>query len=118
MRGGRSTNAHRQRRTALLVLLFQALLWIAGPSVEALVEARAADVVAHVENEGSPACPPIHSHLECQICRTLRTGATTTASVMLAWRTSEAPRVPATLRSGAARTASTAPLGARAPPVA
>lgn len=112
------TTARPRRRSALVVFVFQALLWIAGPTVEAWAEVRSLAATAHIEQEDSRACPPIHSHFDCQICRTLRTGATMSAPVTLPWRAQLAHGLaPARMTTGAQATAG-GPHGARAPPVA
>jgi hypothetical protein len=112
--------AHRRdalrRRRSVVLLLLQVLLWMAGPTIEARAEARAAGATAHVEALGGSKCPPIHSHLDCQICRTLRTGFTPAL----------APALPISRGSAIARDGTSAdvvtettwcgPLGSRAPP--
>jgi hypothetical protein len=112
--------AHRRdavrRRRSVVVLLLQVLLWMAGPTIEARAEARAVGATAHVEALGGSKCPPIHSHLDCQICRTLRTGFTvavapalpTSSGNAIAWDRTSADVVPETTPRG--------PLGSRAPP--
>ena len=106
------------RRSAVVVLLLQALLWMAGPTIEARAEARAIGATAHVEDVGSNRCPPIHSHLECQICRTLRTGAPTAPAVELPIGGLRAAIGLAGVTDAYVRPATRGAIGSRAPPAA
>lgn len=62
------------RVLATILLGFQALLWGGGSIVEAKAAAESLTRYTHVEDQGTTACPPIHSHLDCLICRTLSGG--------------------------------------------
>jgi len=62
---------------ATVLLGLQALLWGGGSIVEAKAAAESLSRYSHVEEQGSKACPPIHSHLDCLICRTLNGGGST-----------------------------------------
>lgn len=104
------------RRVAVVVLLLQALLWMAGPTIEARAEARAVGATAHVEDVSADRCPPIHSHLECQICRTLRGGAPSAPSVGLPFRTLGATLGVASATDADVRPATRGAIGSRAPP--
>lgn len=59
------------RLFATVLLGFQAFLWGGGSVVEAKAAAESLLRYSHVEDQGTTACPPIHSHLDCLICRTL-----------------------------------------------
>lgn len=63
------------RTWAAVLLALQALLWVAGPLIDGAVEASSARTQAHVEELGGTKCPPVHSALDCLICRTLSQGA-------------------------------------------
>jgi hypothetical protein len=65
----------RTRRFAAILLGLQALLWGGGSILEARAAAESLTRHAHVEDTGSTTCPPIHSHLDCLVCRTLSNGA-------------------------------------------
>jgi len=118
----RDTQPRSRRRwprlSAAVLLGLQALLWGGGSSVEARAAAESLTRVAHVEDESTTACPPIHSHLDCLICRTLSGGATSGTAPALV-PASGGPGVrPDSNDSGAADTGRYFPLGSRAPPTA
>jgi hypothetical protein len=120
LRWSRLSNIRRRdarRRPAVVVLALQALLWMAGPTIEARAEARSAGAAAHVEEPGASKCPPIHSHLDCQVCRTLRSGATPSPSVALPSANTGVVRGTAPSPSTAPHATTAGPLGSRAPPV-
>lgn len=73
----RTTRVRRGRpRTLVVVLLaLQALLWGGGSILEARAAAESLTRYTHVEDSDTRACPPIHSHLDCVICRTFASGA-------------------------------------------
>ena len=100
------------------MLLLQALLWMAGPTIEARAEARAVGATAHVENVGENRCPPIHSHLECQICRTLRTSAPPAPGVALPHGRQRTTPGVSGIADAYVRPAGAGAIGSRAPPVA
>lgn len=63
-------------RTLVVVLLaLQALLWGGGSILEARSAAESLTRYTHIEDQDAQACPPIHSHLDCVICRTFASGA-------------------------------------------
>ena len=66
----------RARVLATVLLGFQALLWGGGSIVEARAAAESLTRYVHVEDQGTTTCPPIHSHLDCLICRTMSSGGT------------------------------------------
>jgi hypothetical protein len=67
------------RILSLILLAAQAFLWGAAPVLDAPAEARSTRATTHVEEHGNPSCPPVHGPSECQICRTLSSGAFTSA---------------------------------------
>lgn len=107
-----------RRRWAIVVLFLQALLWMAGPTIEARAEAASAGATAHVEDIGSKRCPPIHSHLDCQICRTLRAGAPSATAVAFPCATLRAPQGVARSDDAGGRAGFSGAIGSRAPPTA
>lgn len=63
-------------RTLVVVLLaLQALLWGGGSILEARSAAESLTRYTHVEDQDARACPPLHSHFDCVICRTFASGA-------------------------------------------
>ncbi len=70
------SSARVTRALAIVLLGFQALLWGGGSIVEARAAAESLTRYTHVEDQGTTACPPIHSHLDCLICRTMSGGGT------------------------------------------
>lgn len=62
------------RSLVVVVLVLQALLWGGGSIIEARAAAESLSRYSHVEDQGA-LCPPLHSHLDCLICRTLNGGA-------------------------------------------
>lgn len=101
---------------AIVLLALQALLWSGGPIIDGKYEASSARTQVHVEELGGTKCAPVHSHLDCLVCRTLSEGAVTSAPQTL---------LPSNERTGAAfcetstlETIGTRSgvLGSRAPP--
>ena len=64
------------RSLVVVLLVLQALVWGGGSVIEARAAAESFSRYSHVEDQSTTACPPIHSHLDCLICRTLTGGAT------------------------------------------
>lgn len=64
------------RVLAVLLLGLQAFLWGGGPIAEARTAAESLVRYSHVEDQATTACPALHSHLDCLICRTFSSGAT------------------------------------------
>lgn len=56
--------------------MLQGLLWGGGSILEARSAAESLTRLAHIEDSGASTCPPIHSHLDCVVCRTISHGAT------------------------------------------
>ena len=59
----------------MVLFALQAFLWGGGSMVEARAAAESLNRHSHVEDQGTTACPPIHSHLDCLVCRTFASGA-------------------------------------------
>jgi hypothetical protein len=104
------------RTVAVVLLALQALLWGGGSIIEARSAAESLTRYTHVEDQDAQACPPIHSHLDCIICRTFASGALTAKSRDL---------VPEPRRDGSIVSSplvritgsrGSGPLGSRAPP--
>ena len=103
---------------ATVLFALQALVWGGGSIIEARAAAESLTRYAHVEDTSTSTCPPIHSHLDCLICRTLSGGALggSAPSVRLVTAGSSL-RPQGTIVAGAA-SARRGPLGSRAPPSA
>ena len=104
-------------RTVVVVLLaLQALLWGGGSIIEARSAAESLSRYTHVEDQTDPACPPIHSHLDCVICRTFASGALTAKARELV----PAPRRGTTIDASPVvhltEDDGSGPVGSRAPP--
>ena len=63
------------RSLVVVLLALQALLWGGGSILEARSAAESLTRYTHVEDQDARACPPVHSHLDCLICRTFASGA-------------------------------------------
>jgi hypothetical protein len=90
-----ATRSRVPRLLATILLGFQALLWGGGSILEARTAAESLTRYSHVEDQASKACPPLHSHVDCLICRTFGGGAVSGAApalVAVAYRYSQ-PRV-------------------------
>lgn len=62
------------RALVVVLLVLQTLVWGGGSIIEAKAAAESLTRYSHVEDQGTTSCPPIHSHLDCLICRTLTSG--------------------------------------------
>lgn len=115
----RRSAPRRVSRTLAIVLLgLQAFLWGGGSIAEARSAAESLSRYSHVEDTGNPTCPPIHSHLDCLICRTLSGGANAGASgALFACSAAEANRRLPDIQVLAER-ALPGTLGSRGPPAA
>ena len=60
-----------RRFGVLAVALLQFAVFAAVPGADAVLEARGAGTVVHIEGEGGERCDIAHSHLLCQLTRTL-----------------------------------------------
>lgn len=108
--------ARMPRLCAAVLLGLQVLLWGGGAIIEGKAAAESLGQRAHVEEQGSTNCPPIHSHLDCQICRTLTGGATCAsapAMLVIGESASDQPSSRAETRPDRWHTGN---LGSRAPP--
>ena len=77
-RSSRGVLRRRVPRSLVAVLLgLQALLWGGGSIIEARAAAESLSRYSHVEDQGTSTCPPMHSHLNCVVCRTFASGALT-----------------------------------------
>lgn len=104
-------------RTLVVVLLaLQALLWGGGSMLEARSAAESLTRYTHVEDQDAQACPPIHSHLDCVICRTFASGALTARPRDLFPATSHDDVVAASTVVRLAGEDGRGSLGSRAPP--
>ena len=101
---------------ARVLLLLQALIWCGGPAIEAMSASDALRVASHIEAEGGAACPPIHSHSDCQICRTFSSGALTANGTSLLPAVTHAGGVDCAPVASAHDDGRFGPLGSRAPP--
>ena len=105
------------RWLAAVAFGLQFLLWGGGSILEAQTAAESLSRYSHVEEEGAK-CPPLHSHLDCVICRTLNGGGgggSTPSLVVFA--SCDADR-PVTTVETALEQGRFSPLGSRAPPLA
>lgn len=103
---------------AAVVFGLQALLWGGGSILEARAAAESLTRRSHVEDVNSTKCPPIHSEVDCLICRTLSGGALHGSAPSLGpVHASRACRPEGLFVAGSDRTVR-GPLGSRAPPSA
>ncbi|WP_420448414.1 hypothetical protein [Candidatus Palauibacter sp.] len=58
----------------LVIVLLQAVAFAVLPAADAVLEAGATSAVAHFEGEDSEHCDTGHSHLLCQLSRTVSLG--------------------------------------------
>lgn len=106
------------RVLAVVLLAFQAFFWGGGTIVEAQAAAESLTRQEHVEDQGRNACPPIHSHFNCLICRTL-SGASTGATPVTLMVVDGTPGVESWRRDGLTLfdRGLHGTLGSRGPPV-
>ncbi len=104
------------RALATVLLGLQALLWGGGSIIEARAAAESLSRDAHVEDQGTTACLPIHSHLDCLVCRTFSSGAITTRVRELLPVATRVPWMPDAPAIGVAGDGCNGQLGSRAPP--
>lgn len=117
-----STTSTRPRRglsraVVVVLLALQALLWGGGSIIEARTAADSLERYTHFEDQDSSTCPPIHSHLDCLICRSFAGGALTSRSrdfLPIARHVDGAACVSVVRFTDSD---GTGPLGSRAPPV-
>ena len=105
------------RGLAAVLFGFQALLWGGGSILEAQAAAESLSRYSHIEEQGAK-CPPIHSHVDCVICRTLNGGAGGASAPSIAVIDSRDSDRPVTIAEMAVEQGRFSPLGSRAPPLA
>ena len=105
------------RALAIVLLGLQALLWGGGSILEAQAAAESLTRYSHVEDQGTTACPPMHSHLDCLICRTFASGAIAMRSRDLLPPVIGVSWVPSAVVVGTSGDGCFGPLGSRAPPI-
>lgn len=101
-----------------MLLGLQALLWGGGSILEARAAAESLSRYSHVEDQGNTACPPIHSHLDCVICRTLNGGAASGSGPALPAVTADVSECPSLMVFALSDQGRFGSLGSRAPPSA
>ena len=101
---------------ATILLGFQALLWGGGSIIEAKAAAESLSRHSHIEDQGTTACPPIHSHLDCLICRTMSGAGGTGCAPALIPIASHVVERPASDLVVLVNRGLSGPPGARAPP--
>lgn len=70
-----SSRSRDPRRFGVLALSFlQFAVFAAVPTADALLESSGLSTVVHIEGENSEHCDTGHSHLLCQLTRTLSSG--------------------------------------------
>lgn len=113
----RRASGRLPRALVVALLGLQFLIWGGGSIVEARAAAESLSRYSHIEDQAAK-CPPIHSHLDCIICRTLNGGAGgVSAPTLVAIASSHANR-PVSLVDAPADRGLFSPLGSRAPPLA
>ena len=111
----RWSTAHT-RVLATILLGFQALLWGGGAIIAARAAAESLTRHSHIEDQGTTACPPIHSHLDCLVCRTMNgAGCAGSAPTLIPVASHDAEYTAPDAVTPASRGLS-GPLGSRAPP--
>lgn len=116
-----STTTIRARRgwlrTLVVVLLaLQALLWGGGSILEARSAAESLTRYTHVEDQDARACPPLHSHFDCVICRTFASGALAVKPRDLLPATGHGDAIASSSVVRRSGEDGRGPLGSRAPP--
>ncbi len=108
-----------RRLTATIALLLHLLVSGALAFVHGDVQATPIGLGVHIEAEGEAACPPVHDHLACQLCRALNRHPLPAAPIafiapIAATGDISAPAFVSPARPGSARLA----VDSRAPPIA
>ena len=104
------------RVLASVLFGLQALLWGGGSIIEARAAAESLTRYSHVEDQGTTACPPIHSHLDCLVCRTMNGAGHAGSAPSLIPVTSRVAEYMASEAVTPANRGLSGPLGSRAPP--
>ena len=105
------------RALVVFLLGLQFLIWGGGSIVEARAAAESLSRYSHIEDQATK-CPPIHSHLDCIICRTLNGGAGGFSPPSLVASASSHANRPVSREYAPADRGLFSPLGSRAPPLA
>lgn len=113
-----SPSKRLSRVLAMVLLGLQAVLWGGGPIGEARTAAESLSRYSHIEDQGSTTCPPLHSHLDCLICRTFSSGATSGAAPSFIAIDSGVDVRPSLVDIAPGRLGRSGALGSRAPPSA
>lgn len=106
------------RVMATVLLGLQALLWGGGSIIEARTAAESLSRYSHVEDLGNTACPPLHSHLDCLICRTFNGGATGGSAPSFIAINADVSERPSLVDEAPIPFGCSGSLGSRAPPTA
>lgn len=102
---------------AVVVLALQALLWGGGTIIEAEAAAESLGRSAHVEDTTTSTCPPIHSELDCLVCRTITGGAVGGLAPSVEWAAGLGVLKSEGSNAVAAQRLQFGSLGSRAPPL-
>jgi hypothetical protein len=113
-----SPRKHVSRALAVVLLGLQALLWGGGSIAEARTAAESFLRYSHIEDQASTACPPLHSHLDCLICRTFSSGATSGSAPSLVAIATDGDERPSVVDVASGHHGRSGSLGSRAPPSA
>jgi hypothetical protein len=115
----RSSRSARVSRVLASVLFgLQVLLWGGGSILEARAAAESLTRRAHVEDTGTTKCPPIHSDVDCLVCRTLSGGAVGASPPSINLLHTVADRCPDSSAAIGAGRKHHGSVGSRAPPSA
>jgi len=106
-----------RRLGVLAIVLLQALAFAVLPAVDAVLEADAPNAVAHVEGEPSEHSDAGHSHLLCQLSRTVSVGFPSLIPIELSLVAETTPDTP-TANAWQRRPIPPGGSGPRAPPQA
>jgi hypothetical protein len=114
----RQTAGRIPRALSIVVFALQLLLWGGGTIIDARVAAESFTRVAHVEDTANTTCPPIHRDVDCLVCRSFSSGATSGVAPAIAILAVDDQFSPTgtVVRHADRRPGS--PLGSRAPPAA
>jgi len=111
-----SSRSRDTRRFGVLAFaLLQLAVFAALPAADAVLEAQGLSTVVHIEGKGSEHCDTGHSHLLCQLTRTLSSGIAPPVPIDLRL-VSEASLATPTATAWANRPVPPGGSGPRAPP--
>jgi hypothetical protein len=106
------------RVLATVLLGLQAVLWGGGPIAEAASAAESLARYSHVEDQASKACPPLHRHVDCVVCRAFNAGASGGNAPSLNAIDTDVTERPSLVDAAPAQRARSGSVGSRAPPSA